>query len=76
MAVAMVAPSDTVGRVIDLPASYHNKASAMAFADGSSIIHKWKSWQMADPATFNTSNSDPLFVEDTKWLTSVTSQLK
>ena len=76
MAVAMVAPSATVGVVIDLPASYHNKASAMAFADGSSVIHKWKSWQMADPATFNTSNSDPLFVEDTKWLTSVTSQLK
>ena len=76
LAVAMVAPTATVGVIIDLPASYHNKASGMAFADGHSVIHQWKSWQMTDPATFNTSNSDPLFVEDTKWLTSVTSQLK
>jgi prepilin-type processing-associated H-X9-DG protein len=33
-------------QVIDFPASYHNRASSFAFADGHSEIHRWK-----DPRT-------------------------
>ena len=29
-------------QIVDFPASYHNRASGFAFADGHSEIHKWK----------------------------------
>ena len=76
LAVRMVTPGSASALIIDGPASYHNKASSMAFADGSSSIHKWKSWQVTDAASFNTTITDPLFIEDAVWLSSVTSQLK
>jgi len=76
LAVNMVTNGATSAMMIDGPASYHNKASAMAFADGSSLIHKWKSWQVTDSASYQTTITDPPFIEDAVWLTSVTSQPK
>jgi prepilin-type processing-associated H-X9-DG protein len=35
--------SPTGNRWPDLPASYHNGAGSLAFADGHSEIHKWQS---------------------------------
>ena len=34
-------------KIVDYPASYHNKAAGFSFADGHSEIHKWR-----DPRTF------------------------
>jgi prepilin-type N-terminal cleavage/methylation domain-containing protein len=33
---------DNPTHIVDLPASYHNNAGGLAFADGHSEIHKWK----------------------------------
>ncbi|MEN9572210.1 MAG: hypothetical protein RL514_65 [Verrucomicrobiota bacterium] len=41
-AVAVSAPGSTVGWLVDVPANYHNKASAFTFADGHSEMHKWE----------------------------------
>ncbi len=39
-------PNPASTRMVDYPASYHNKAAGFAFADGHSEIHKW-----TDPRT-------------------------
>lgn len=36
----------------DLPASYHNGACGVSFADGHSEIHKWRSWVTKQPVRF------------------------
>ena len=41
-AVKIVKPADAGGNVIDFPASYHNGAAGLSFADGHSEIHQWK----------------------------------
>ena len=38
---------------VDIPASYHDNASGLSFADGHAEIHKW-----TDPAILNTKNTD------------------
>ncbi len=38
---------------VDIPASYHNNAGGLSFADGHAEIHKW-----TDPAILNTRNTD------------------
>lgn len=35
--------------MVDFPASYHNRASGFAFADGHSEIHKWKDARTSPP---------------------------
>jgi len=35
-------PNLATTKIVDYPASYHNKAAGFAFADGHSEIHKWK----------------------------------
>jgi prepilin-type N-terminal cleavage/methylation domain-containing protein len=34
-------PANPVTQWIDLPATYHNRASAISFADGHSLLHRW-----------------------------------
>jgi prepilin-type N-terminal cleavage/methylation domain-containing protein len=70
-AVEMTPPGSTTGYNIDHPATYHAGATGMSFADGHSIVHKWRSPLMANPAT--TSSSDPIFLQDAEWFSSVTS---
>ena len=40
-------PNAATTKIVDYPASYHNRACGFAFADGHSEIHKWK-----DPRTY------------------------
>jgi prepilin-type N-terminal cleavage/methylation domain-containing protein/prepilin-type processing-associated H-X9-DG protein len=70
-AVAMTEPADTSSFTPDYPGAYHDNASGMSFADGHSIIHKWKSKAACNPS-FNTNPSAPDYVADMKWLSSVT----
>ncbi len=39
-------PNPATTKIVDYPASYHNKAAGFSFADGHSEIHKWR-----DPRT-------------------------
>jgi prepilin-type N-terminal cleavage/methylation domain-containing protein/prepilin-type processing-associated H-X9-DG protein len=43
-AVAMLKPGDPpqAAKIIDWPASYHNRAAGFSFADGHAEIHKWQ----------------------------------
>ena len=41
---------DTYYQWIDLPASYHNGAASLAFADGHSELHRWQSQSTKVPA--------------------------
>ncbi len=54
-AVQMAWPplASTMGdvRIIDYPASYHNGACGLSFADGHSEIHKWKGSAIKPPVT-------------------------
>ena len=64
-------PNDMPGkRTTDAPATYHNKAGSLSFADGHSEIHKWR-----DPRTYAILNygwSSPNNV-DIDWLQSKSS---
>jgi prepilin-type N-terminal cleavage/methylation domain-containing protein/prepilin-type processing-associated H-X9-DG protein len=42
-------PSPAATRIIDFPASYHNRAAGFAFADGHSEIHKWRDARTCPP---------------------------
>lgn len=64
------------GYIVDYPASYHNGAGGVAFADGHSEIHKWKDARTKPPVR-NMPNSlaatnSPNNV-DTEWLADRTS---
>jgi prepilin-type N-terminal cleavage/methylation domain-containing protein len=61
----------TASREPDYPAGYHDNASGMSFSDGHSIVRKWKSKAMCNPA-LNTNPSAADYVADMKWLSSVT----
>ena len=41
-AVKMAEPTDTTAKIIDYPASFHNGASGLSYADGHSEIHRWR----------------------------------
>jgi prepilin-type N-terminal cleavage/methylation domain-containing protein len=42
-------PTPTSARVIDFPGNYHARATAFAFADGHTEIHRWKGSKIMDP---------------------------
>lgn len=67
------------GYLVDYPASYHNGAGGVAFADGHSEIHKWKHPDTKPPVTgvanslsSKASPNNP----DTAWLAERTSALR
>ncbi len=51
-AVQMVKPDAKTAQIIDFPASYHNGAAGMAFADGHSEIHKWLGTKIKAPVKY------------------------
>lgn len=51
-AVQMVEPAATSGNIIDFPASYHNGAAGLSFADGHSEIHQWKGGTIKAPVSY------------------------
>ena len=63
------------GNITDTPSGRHAGATGMTFADGHSIIHKWRS-----PLTFKLHDTqglhDDAFVADMVWLSSVSSEAK
>ncbi len=72
----MVLPTATTADLVDVPAGYHNNASGMSFADGHSVVHKWRSpytTMMNRPPGYQ---ANPYFVQDIKWFSSVTDALK
>jgi prepilin-type N-terminal cleavage/methylation domain-containing protein/prepilin-type processing-associated H-X9-DG protein len=69
--VKMTKPGSYLGNIVDAPSGRHGSAAGMTFADGHSIIRKWKS-----PLTYKTHDTsihDDAFVADMVWLSSVTS---
>jgi prepilin-type N-terminal cleavage/methylation domain-containing protein/prepilin-type processing-associated H-X9-DG protein len=73
-AVIMTVAASTQGDEEDVPSGRHAGSTGMAFADGHSIIHKWRS------ALTYTSNGggpankgDPSFVADMYWLSTESS---
>jgi prepilin-type N-terminal cleavage/methylation domain-containing protein/prepilin-type processing-associated H-X9-DG protein len=61
----------------DGPASYHNGACGLSFADGHSIIHRWRSSTSRIPVSFswNPPTFDTLGQVDYKWLLDQTAVL-
>jgi prepilin-type N-terminal cleavage/methylation domain-containing protein/prepilin-type processing-associated H-X9-DG protein len=74
-AVQIVLPDAKSGNIIDFPASYHNGAAGLSFADGHSEIHQWKGSKIK---TFGKGNNTALNVpagdslNDAKWWSRVT----
>jgi len=75
-AVQMAKHTDSTAQIVDFPASYHNGACGLSFADGHSEIHKWIGKTIKARVTYtgtmslNVNAGDS--VADIKWLSSVT----
>lgn len=72
--VKMTVPGSYIGNIVDAPSGRHGSAGGMTFADGHSIVRKWKS-----PLTYSrhdTGIHDDAFIADMVWLSSVTSVLE
>jgi prepilin-type N-terminal cleavage/methylation domain-containing protein/prepilin-type processing-associated H-X9-DG protein len=48
---AQAALTGAQGRIIDFPASYHNRAAGIAFADGHAEIKRWQDGRTTPPVT-------------------------
>jgi prepilin-type N-terminal cleavage/methylation domain-containing protein/prepilin-type processing-associated H-X9-DG protein len=64
-------PSGTTS-MPDLPASYHNKAAGLSFADGHSEVHRWKDAFTTQPVKKNESitalGAAPANSQDVRWM--------
>lgn len=67
-------------RIVDFPASYHNEAAGLSFADGHSEIKKWLNDQTKPAVNYS---SDYLYLnvpspgnEDVAWIRERTTGLK
>jgi prepilin-type processing-associated H-X9-DG protein len=70
--VQMTVPGSYLGYEIDTPAGRHGGAVGVTFADGHSIIHKWRS-SLTYNAHGHQTIHDAAFVADMVWLSSVSS---
>jgi prepilin-type processing-associated H-X9-DG protein len=52
-AVKMADLGATSATIVDFPASYHNGAAGLSFADGHSEIHRWKGSKIKAPVKYN-----------------------
>jgi prepilin-type processing-associated H-X9-DG protein len=72
--------TNAAARIIDFPASFHNGAAGITFADGHSEIHKWIGADIKAAITY--TGTMPLNVpagdsiRDVTWLQQRTSALK
>jgi prepilin-type processing-associated H-X9-DG protein len=75
-AVRMAQPNATTATIIDWPASYHNGAAGLNFADGHSEIHQWKGKATKAPVSYGkralpsgtvSAASDPGGLRDVIW---------
>jgi prepilin-type N-terminal cleavage/methylation domain-containing protein/prepilin-type processing-associated H-X9-DG protein len=67
-------PDPNTTRIIDYPASYHNKAAGFAFADGHSEIHKWVDPDTMPPLTTDLTTKNDPGNKDIIWLQEHSSQ--
>jgi prepilin-type processing-associated H-X9-DG protein len=51
-AVTIAERGATSGQIVDYPASYHNGAAGLSFADGHSEIHQWKGSRIKAPVKY------------------------
>jgi prepilin-type N-terminal cleavage/methylation domain-containing protein len=71
----VMATSSTTATLQDAPSGRHGGSTGMSFSDGHSIVHKWKStttYMPTLPFASGRSYTDPGFVSDMLWLSSVT----
>ena len=79
-AVQMAEPGQGAARIIDFPASYHNGACGLSFADGHAEIKKWSGSKIKAPARYsggmslNVDAGDS--VQDIIWLSEHTTVAK
>jgi prepilin-type N-terminal cleavage/methylation domain-containing protein len=63
-----VVPLDSAGWV-DFPATYHNRAGGLSFADGHSEVHRWKDGAVLKPKKVLDYNERPAEIPgDIRWL--------
>jgi prepilin-type N-terminal cleavage/methylation domain-containing protein/prepilin-type processing-associated H-X9-DG protein len=79
-AVQMAKPGDKSAQIIDCPASYHNGACGLSFADGHSEIRKWHGSRIQQPV-HNTSMPLPVgnagdSLQDVIWMSERTTVSK
>jgi prepilin-type N-terminal cleavage/methylation domain-containing protein/prepilin-type processing-associated H-X9-DG protein len=72
-AVQMTLPGSFLGFEIDVPSGRHAGATGMTFADGHSVVHKWRSALTYQDTGGHLSVHDDGFVIDMVWLSSVSS---
>ena len=70
-AFAVVMASAAPVTIQDVPSGRHGGSTGMSFADGHTIVHRWKSTTTYTCAV-HTSSSDPDVVSDMLWLSSET----
>jgi prepilin-type N-terminal cleavage/methylation domain-containing protein/prepilin-type processing-associated H-X9-DG protein len=74
--VKMTRPGSYLGNIVDTPSGRHGGACGMTFADGHSIVHKWRSPTTYKSTSHDTAIHEDAFVADMVWLSSVTSEAK
>ena len=80
-AVQIAPPGSATAQIIDFPASYHNGACGLSYADGHSEIHKWIGSKIKAPVTYTGTmglnvSALPDSVNDIIWWSSVTTVAK
>lgn len=75
--ITITLPSATSATEPDIPTDTHKGATGMSFADGHSVVHKWKSPLSTMPTASKPAGyqTDSVFISDMKWFSSVTSVL-
>ncbi len=61
-------PNPGTTKIVDYPASYHNRAGGFAFADGHSEIHKWRDARTCPPIQVDLSVQSSPNNQDIIWL--------
>ena len=71
----MMVENPAAARIIDYPASYHNRAAGITFADGHAEIRKWRDDRTVKPVKFYDMplNVESRFNQDMIWLAERTS---
>jgi prepilin-type processing-associated H-X9-DG protein len=68
----MMVESPAAARIIDYPASYHNRAAGISFSDGHAEVRKWQDARTVQPVKFydmplnvgSANNKDMIWLSD------------
>ncbi|MGV3772059.1 MAG: hypothetical protein ACO1QB_04095 [Verrucomicrobiales bacterium] len=70
MVVEMLRPTSRSGRIIDIPANWHNGATSFSFTDGHVELRKWRSKFLQKPLNYQVgilATSERDAINDLKW---------